>query len=91
MILHFVWYTINFNHITLILANINYGQYKSFYRYIDKTLWGNIVNMLLNIESCKNQPNLNEIIENLNNYLSGQQKVVLRHNFTNFKNNVKNY
>lgn len=59
------------------------------YRYIDKELWGTMLNMLLNIESCKKLPNLDEIIRKLNKYLSIQQKVVLKHNFTSLKNALK--
>ncbi|KAL4135310.1 hypothetical protein QTP88_006926 [Uroleucon formosanum] len=62
---------------------------KPFPRYIDKELWGTMLNMLLNIESCKKLPNLDEIIRKLNKYLSIQQKVVLKHNFTSLKNALK--
>ncbi|XP_060855719.1 probable inactive serine/threonine-protein kinase bub1 [Metopolophium dirhodum] len=62
---------------------------KPFPRYIDKELWGTILNMLLNIESCKKLPSLDEIIRKLNKYLSIQQKVVLKHNFTSLKNALK--
>ncbi|CAI6354333.1 unnamed protein product [Macrosiphum euphorbiae] len=62
---------------------------KPFPRYIDKELWGTMLNMLLNIESCKKLPSLDEVIRKLNKYLSIQQKVVLRHNFTSLKNALK--
>lgn len=62
---------------------------KPFPRYIDKELWGTMLSMLLNIESCKKLPSLDEIIRKLNKYLSMQQKVVLRHNFTSLKNALK--
>ncbi|XP_026817078.1 mitotic checkpoint serine/threonine-protein kinase BUB1-like [Rhopalosiphum maidis] len=62
---------------------------KPFPRYIDKELWGTMLSMLLNIESCKKLPNLDEIIRKLNKYLSIQQKVVLKHNFTSLKNALK--
>uniref|UniRef100_A0A2H8TVQ9 Mitotic checkpoint serine/threonine-protein kinase BUB1 n=1 Tax=Melanaphis sacchari TaxID=742174 RepID=A0A2H8TVQ9_9HEMI len=62
---------------------------KPFPRYIDKELWGTMLSMLLNIESCKKLPNLDEIIRKLNKYLSIQQKVVLKHNFTSLRNALK--
>ncbi|XP_050431084.1 mitotic checkpoint serine/threonine-protein kinase BUB1 beta-like [Adelges cooleyi] len=60
-------------------------------RYMDKDLWCSILTNLLNIESCKKQPNLDNIIVQLNKYLSTQQKVMLNHQFASLRNTLQNH
>lgn len=57
----------------------------TFFRYIDKTLWDNVMKLLLNVEYSKNISNLDEIIGKLDAYLAVQQQVLLKYNFEMFK------
>lgn len=74
--MYFLWYT-NLN--VFIIS-----------RYIDPNLWGKIINMLLNIESCQNQPNLDLILNQINKFISMQSKIMINHNLASLKNALKN-